>query len=236
MINLRELRVWTALLKISLCLFTISSALPALRYGLASLFVDASSAPVRLSLWTADGLVGPLAKRDLLTLAPPAAAASRVETLRSLLSATPMSGGAWLDLAVATQEAGASMEQVANALALSSLTGPNEARFMAGRASFGVPLWSKWPPDVRRTLIGDLVGGWGEMQRSERADLDALLTVEADKTRDEIRAALLLAGAQGTTIADALELTPEPAGTRGGGAASSKEAAGSADLAQPSDR
>jgi hypothetical protein len=210
MINLRELRFWTVLMTVSLCLYTILSALPTLRYGLAGLSVDAVSATARLAPFTDEPGVGALAKRDVLTLAPPQAAASRVAALASLIRDTPMSSGAWLDLSIAKEEAGAPMEQIANALALSSLTGPNESRFMAGRASFGLPLWSKLPPDLRRTLIGDLIVGWSGMDQARRADLDTLLTAESDQTREEIRSSLLVAGAAGAAISDALELSPEP--------------------------
>jgi hypothetical protein len=231
MINLRELRFWTALLMVGICLFTISSALPALRYGLASLSVDAASAPARLAALTEDSGVGALAKRDLLRLAPPSAATSRVAALASLASDTPMSSGAWLELSIAREEADAPMQQIANALALSSLTGPNESRFMAGRASFGLPLWSKFPPDLRRTLVGDLVAGWSAMDPAQRADLNALLTVESDRTREEIRSSLLLVGAAGTAIADALELSPEPSSSSDSSTASVKETNGSPDIA-----
>ena len=100
------------------------------------------------------------------------------------------------------------MASVANAFAMSALTGPNEAYVMAHRALFGLELWDKWPPEVRRGLIGDLLDGWIEFSEADRRELDANLTVAPDQSRNEILASLLLAGKQAEPIIAALDLAP----------------------------
>ena len=218
MINIRELRFWTALLIVGLSVMAISSALQTLRFALAAQSADPQNATDRLQAPATESPAAPLALRLMLVLAPPKAPAERADALQTLLGLTPMASGAWIDLAIARQQAGLPMEQVASALALSSLTGPNEARFMAGRAVFGLPLWEKLPPDVRRGLIGDLVAGWGEVEDARRRDLDAILTVASDQTRAEIFSALLLAGKPAEPIIAALDLAPEqPAPADAGG-------------------
>ena len=218
MINIRELRFWTALLVVGLSVMAISSALPTLRFALAAQSADPQTAAERLQASTNEPPVAPLALRLMLVLAPPKAPAERVDALQSLIGLTPMASGAWLDLAIARQQAGQPMQDVASALALSSLTGPNEARFMAGRAVFGLALWEKLPPDVRRGLIGDLVAGWGEVDDARRQELNAILAVASDQTRAEIFAALLLAGKPAEPIISALDLAPEkPAPADAGG-------------------
>ncbi len=210
MINFYEFRFWTSFLVIGVCLFAISLAVPTLRYGLAGLSVDANSAHARLTPLTDDPVVGAFVRGDLAMIAPATNAISQIDNLVSLVADTPMAGGAWLDLAIARLHAGAEMEQVSKALALSTLTAPNEGRLMAGRASFAIPEWSRLPPDIQRTLIADLVGGWDEMDGVQRTDLDAELTVASALTRQQVRAALLLAGKAGSPIADALGLDSAP--------------------------
>lgn len=211
MIRIRELRFWTALLVVGLAAIAMSSALPTLGFGVAELFADANSADTRLAPFLDDASVGALARSEMLTLASDKSAAARAAALSALLSMTPLASGAWLDLAIAWRRAGAPMNRIASALALSALSGPNEGRFMAGRAAFGLPLWSGLPPDVRRSLIGDLVGGWSQIDEARRRAIDAVLTAESDAAREEIRADLLLAGKAGSSIADALELAPQEA-------------------------
>jgi hypothetical protein len=208
MMRLREIRFWTALVVAGLSLFAIAQGWNALRFGLAEALADSASAESRLQPFAGDDLVGDLADRDLLRLAPPASEQARIDVLGALLSQTPLNGGAWLDLAIARRAAGASMESVAAALALSAMTGPNEARFMVGRVAFALPFWSALPPDARRALIGDLVGGWSALSGDERARLSAILANAPDRSGEEARAALLLNGAAGAAIA--AELIPPP--------------------------
>jgi hypothetical protein len=221
MMRLREIRFWTALGVAGLSAFSITLGWNALSFGLAEAVADSASAESQLRPFVGDGLVGDLAERDLLRLAPSLSAQARIDVLDALLSQTPLNGGAWLDLAIARRAGGASTENVAAALALSAMTGPNEARFMAGRVAFALPFWSALPPDARRALIGDLVGGWPALGGDERARLAAVLANAPDRFAEEARAALLLNGAAGAAIA--AELMPPPKSTPDAGAAAARD-------------
>jgi hypothetical protein len=209
MINIRETRLWTAMVVAGLSVLAIDLALPTLRFGQAARGVDPATAVARLQPLLNKAPVAALAQQRALALAPPHQPSEQVGALKALLSLTPMSSGAWLDLAIAANESGQPMQAVASALAMSTLTGPNEARFMAGRAVFGLPLWEKLPPEERRGLVVDLVSGWGEIGEEEHRDLQALLTVASDKTRAQLLAALLLTGKNGEAIGNALDLAPD---------------------------
>jgi hypothetical protein len=209
MIAIREARVWTVLLVAGLCLVAISAAWPTVRFGLAEQIADPRAAQARLQPLISEPPVGALAQQAALDLALPAPASERRAALQRLLEATPLASGAWLDLAAERERSGLPMRQVASALALSSLTGPNEARIMAGRAAFGLRLWGQLPPDLRRGLIGDLVGGWGDVDDARREELGAVLALAPDQARSEILSALLLAGPPGAPIIAALDLAPK---------------------------
>ena len=201
---MREVRFWTTLAVAALSLTAIAQGWTTLRLGLAEAFADAATAEARFGPFLGDGLVGDVAERDLLRLAPPAAPQARIDAVGALLGQTPLDGGAWLDLAIARRAAGASMENVAAALALSATTGPNEARLMAGRVAFALPFWSALPPGTRQALVADLVGGWQALDDNDRARLSAILSGAPDGSGEEVRAALLLNGAAGAAIAATL--------------------------------
>jgi hypothetical protein len=209
MTRVREIRFWTALVVGGLSAVVIAQGWTMLRFGLTEAPADAPSTESRLLSFADDDLVGDLAERDLLRLAPPLSPQARVDAVGALLGQAPLNGGAWLDLAIARRAAGASIESVAAALALSTMTGPNEARFMAGRVGFALPFWSALPPDTRRALVADLVGGWSALDGKERARLSATLSDAPDRSGERVRAALLLTGAPGAAIAAAL--LPPPA-------------------------
>jgi hypothetical protein len=209
MIGLRSLRFWTTLVVVLLSLTAIDQGWTALRLGLAEWGAEAGDAEARFAPFVGDGLVGDLALRDSLRLAPPAATKAKIAAVSALLSRTPLNGGAWLDLAIARRAAGDKMESVAAALAMSTTTGPNEASLMAGRASFALPFWSALPLDARRALVADLVGGWQALDDEARQRLAAILAAAPDRAPEELRAALLLSGADGAAIAAAL--LPQPA-------------------------
>ncbi|PWB84029.1 MAG: hypothetical protein C3F11_03415 [Methylocystaceae bacterium] len=206
MIPVRELRFWTALAAIALCAFTISRAVTMVIYGLPELTADAATAKEKLGPFADDPAVGFLARAKLLELEQSEDAARRAADLRDLLILTPLSSSAWLELARARLGSGEPDEKVVNALAMSNLVGPNEGRLMAARAAFGFPLWPVLPPEARKTLTNDLIGGWGAMPDAERQGLLALFSLAGGGVREEARAALLLAGREGTAIARALGL------------------------------
>jgi hypothetical protein len=208
MISVREMRFWTALAVTGLSVMTISWAASTLRYALAAQAVDSNDAEATLQPCFAERPTGPLARRLALVLSNKGPG-PRADALQALLAATPMASGGWLDLAIAREGTGRPLKDVSSALAMSSLTGPHEARFMAGRAVFGLPLWDRLPPDVRRSLIGDLVGGWSEIAEAQRTTLGDDLAIASDETRAQVLAALLLQGFPANSVIEALDLAPE---------------------------
>lgn len=217
------MRFWTALVVVGLSTVAIAQGWIVLRFGLAGALADATATEPRLKTFASDDLVGDLAERDLLRFAPPPSPQARIDAIGALLGRTPLSSGAWLDLAIARRTAGAPMESVAAALALSTLTGPNEARLMAGRAAFALPFWSALPPDARRALVADLVGGWGVLGADDRGRFAAILVTAPDGSGEEVRAALLLNGAAGATIAAKLMPRPPRASPNAGAPAAERD-------------
>ncbi len=212
MIRVSSPRFLTALLVGGLCVFTVSRASSMLEFGVRELFTSRGTAEANLRPFVDDPLVGYLARRDLLDSGSVTDPKAQISNISHLLRLTPLSSEAWLRLAIARRAGGKPVSEIASAIVLSQLTGPNEAALMARRAAFGLGLWSVFPSDLRRVLIGDLVGGgWAHMEAGQREGLSALLQAESPETRQEIYAALLLAGAPGTPIIEALEFAPPEA-------------------------
>lgn len=207
MIRIREVRFWTAFVVMALSGLAIGQGATALSLALAERSADAASAPTKLAPFGGDNLVGDLATLEILKLAPPLSSADAATILRQLLSQTPLSSGAWLDLAIAQRAAGASTESVVAALEMSATTGPNELLLMEGRADFALPFWRGLPPDVQRSVIADLVGAWAGI---DRTSLEDMLRNAPEGTREGVRAALLLNGGDGATIAQELMPTARP--------------------------
>jgi hypothetical protein len=81
MMRVREIRFWTTLVVAALSLVTIGEGWSALRLGLAEALADPSTAEAWFVPFAGDGLVGDVAKRDLLLLAPPAAEQARIDAV-----------------------------------------------------------------------------------------------------------------------------------------------------------
>lgn len=201
MIRVRELRFWTALAVIALGLLTLSKAKTLLAYAVAERAAEPRSADASLEPFVGDPTVGPRALARMLEADRLEAPDRRSERLKALLSVAPLTGGAWLELARAWMDGGESKEKVVSALVMSNLAAPNEGGVMARRAVFGLPLWPILPPEARKSLIADLVGGWANVSDSDRTALKAVLKLASDATREEMRAALLLSGQPGVRIA-----------------------------------
>jgi len=214
MIRVRELRFWTALLVMALAAFTIARSLSLLAYGVKELGLEPANVRERLGPFVDDPALGFLARRKTLELDRSDDAPARAASLEALLGLTPLSGDAWLELARVRLGAGYGLEKVASALAMSNVAAPNEAHVMAARAAFGLPLWRLLPPEERRSLIADLIGGWQFVGEAQRQALRAVFLTASEATRDEARAALGLAGREAAPMASALGLeaasVPQP--------------------------
>jgi len=121
---------------------------------------DPSGEAVRA--WIGDpGLTGP-ALRAALSRTTIAADREtlrrRADDLTLLLATHPLSSAEWLSLAGIRLALAQPYDTVLAALAMSSLTGPNEGAMMMQRGIFGVLQWEALPADARRRTIGDLAG------------------------------------------------------------------------------
>ena len=118
------------------------------------------------------------------------AANSRREALSSILSIKPLSSVDWLSLSGWQLVTDQPMEQVFESLELSMLTGPNEGYVMAERAIFGVSLWERLSPDLKRRVAIDLAAE--EIAGNEK--FRAVLSAQPERVRNELRAAMLATG------------------------------------------
>ena len=150
--------------------------------------------------WTATpGLGGPALRASLSTIADAAdvgAVRERTETLTALLAVQPLSSADWLSLAAMRLVAHESYDKVLGALAMSSLTGPNEGEVMLRRGTFGLVQWEILPADARRRVIADLAGAILQttVRDGEIAPAKNVLSVKSADTRREIAGLL---GAEG---------------------------------------
>jgi hypothetical protein len=114
----------------------------------------------------------------------------RRELLSAILSIQPMSSMDWLMLSKAELMTHQPMEGVFGTLEVSMLTGPNEGYVMEDRRLFGVSLWARLSPDLKRHMTHDLAVG--EIQHSQ--ELRVLVSAQPQQVRNELREALIATG------------------------------------------
>ena len=209
MIAGRGARFATAILLIGLASYALSRAAAVLSFAIAEQLTTAENATARLRPFLDGPEFGARAQLDILALDSGAVPADRARNLSRLLALTPLASGAWLDLAVARLSAGAGTDKAAASLFLSNLTGPNESDLMAGRAIFGLPLWSVLSSDLRQRLVIDLIGGWDSIGAVDRAGLTLALSIAPDEMRAQISRALPVSGARSEKIRSALGLASQ---------------------------
>jgi hypothetical protein len=198
---MRSFRTSTALVVIALCALAMSRgwsmiAFSQARAGLAS----GERAADRLAAFAGvPGLAVAAREASATPVAGPAdqaGAKKRIDELTAVLSLRPMSSVNWLSLAGMRLVTGQPPEQVLSALAMSSLTGPNEHALMYQRGVFALLQWDALPNDFRKRAIRDLSGAmlsgnWGDSHR--RAVVEAL-TGKSDETHRDIGDSLRGAG------------------------------------------
>jgi hypothetical protein len=207
MFAVRDLRLPTAFAVIGTSLFAMSMGVQLTRFALAEMAADGETPGNRLGTWTHTPGVAVFARRHVVAeLGEAADANERLAATVDLLSRAPLDSGAWAMLAELRFASGAPVEKGVRALAMSNLTGPNEGRIMAARAVLALPLWRVLSPVSRRWAVSDLVGGWAEIPEARQTILRISLRQQTAQTREEIRAALLLAGDGAGPVAAALGL------------------------------
>eukprot|EP01037_Dinobryon_pediforme_P016821 gene16821-17002_t len=119
------------------------------------------------------------------------------DAIVSHLGLAPVSAYEWVRLAQLRFNNGEGIDKALSALSLSNLTGPNETQAMTLRAVVGLSIWTILPVELRRPVISDAVESWNYMSAGQRQTLRRLLEVSEEQTRQEIRAAFLLASPSG---------------------------------------
>jgi hypothetical protein len=226
----RDLRLLTAFAVIGTSFFGMSMGVQLTRFALAEMAAADQAPGNRLATWTHTPGIAVFARRRVVSeLGEAADANERLAATADLLSRAPLDSGAWAMLAELRFASGAPVEKAVSALAMSNLTGPNEGRIMAARAVVALPLWRVLSPASRRWAVRDLVGGWAEVTEARHTVLRVSLGQQAAQTREEIRAALLLAGDGAGPVAAALGLgaaSREPGAARRDAAPRSAETGG----------
>jgi hypothetical protein len=130
-------------------------------------------------------------------------AARRADGLTALLSVHPLSSTDWLSLSGMWLVTGQPYERVLRALAMSSLTGPNEGSVMLQRAIFGLLQWEVLPAAARQRTIADLAEALHATAVEDR-EINPAKNVLAGKSADvrrEIADRLSAAGTAATELA-----------------------------------
>jgi hypothetical protein len=201
-------RLLTAVAVIGLCAFAVLYGYRILVFTAARAHLapdDRQAGAVRA--WsTVPGLAG-FAGQATLTLmrdeADMETARQRRDDLAALLSVWPLSSSDWLSLAGVRLVTIEPYEQVLAALAMSSVTGPNEGGLMFQRGIFGVLQWEVLPTDFRKRAIADLAGMIAATP-IEDTDMDRIkniLLAKSADTRREVTGLLRAQGVPGSELA-----------------------------------
>jgi hypothetical protein len=110
----------------------------------------------------------------------------RRELLSAILSIAPLSSMDWLSLSKAELMTHQPMENVFGSLELSMLTGPNEGYVMAERGIYGVSLWQRLSPGLKRRVAADLAVD----EYPDILKIRAFVSAQPEQVRIELREAL----------------------------------------------
>ncbi|WP_454818317.1 hypothetical protein [Labrys neptuniae] len=203
----RIARIGTAVLCIAVAGLAVWRSVPVLGFALAERLAEESSDIAALQSFATTLETGPLAEAAMQSAIPQNQPVDRIKAASRLLTRQPLSSSAWLDLATARLAGGEGMAEVAQALRLSALMGPNESVLMASRALFSLPLWTALPDDLRRRVAQDIAGGWDRFETSDK--LVMRLTLSASlATRTQLTALLRQADGMNQARLDDLGLGP----------------------------
>jgi hypothetical protein len=189
------IRLLTAIVVIGICGLAVARGLSIVHFSLAMANID--SPEKRAEIANTWGTVPEVASRalqaDLTYQIDPSdqkAADRRRQVLAAIASIKPMSSSNWLSLSGLQLITDQPMEQVFDSLELSMLTGPNEGYLMEERAIYGVSLWQRSSPDLKRRVAADLT-----VSRVSTDDrLRTYVSGQPQQVRNELREALIATG------------------------------------------
>jgi hypothetical protein len=174
---------------------TVAQGWGIVRFFLASTNIVSSEKRARIAdAWRATSGVTSTALKDELAdetnQSDIIAAYRQRELLSALLAIKPLSSMDWLSLSNAELLTHQSMDDVFGSLELSMLTGPNEDYVIEDRRRFGVSLWERLSPDLKRRVAKDLAVG----KIYDDQKLRAVVSAQPEQVRNELREALIAAG------------------------------------------
>lgn len=190
-----DIRLWTAIVVIGMCGFSIARGFGIVNFSRAVASVDAPETRAEIAnTWgTVPDVALAALQADLnyqIDRSDQKAADHRRKTLSALAAIEPLASSNWLSLSGLQLITDQPMDQVFASLELSMITGPNEGYLMPERGIYGVSLWPRLSPDLKRRVANDLtapeiVGNVG---------FRAALAEQPEGVRDELRAAMLATG------------------------------------------
>ena len=190
-----DIRLWTAIVIIGICGFSVTRGLGIVHFSLAMASINSAEkrAEIVNSWSSAPEVASSALQADLSYQIDPSdqkAADHRRQTLSALALIKPLSSSNWLSLSGLQLVTDQPMEQVFASLGLSMLTGPNEGYLMADRAIYGVSLWLRLSPDLKRRVAADLAfGEYPDIQKFR-----AFFAAQPEQVRNELQEALLTNG------------------------------------------
>jgi hypothetical protein len=194
-------RLLTAMALIVVCGIAVAQGWGTVRFFLASTNIVSAGKRARIAdAWRAtsgitstalnDDLADEINQTDII------AAYRQRELLAAILSIKPLSSMDWLSLSRAELMTHQSMEDVFGSLELSMLTGPNEGYVMAERGIYGVSLWQRLSPDLKRRVAHDLAAAeYPDIQK-----IRAFVSTQSEEVRTELREALIADGLSSQAI------------------------------------
>jgi hypothetical protein len=143
---------------VGLCTFAVTRGWSIVRFAQAEAGVAAREVGVgAIRPWiAAPGLTGTALHASLNNMTEDTQ--RRSANLTELLAVRPLAASEWLSLAGMRLVTGQPYAEIVAALAMSSVTGPNEGAVMVQRAIFGLLQWEALPPEARQRTVDDLAG------------------------------------------------------------------------------
>ena len=190
-----DIRLWTAIALIGICGFSVTRGWAIVHFSFAMANVDSSEKrDLVINTWSSVPDVASAALqaelREKINISDQKAANNRREALSSILSIKPLSSLDWLSLSGLQLVTDQPMEQVLGSLELSIMTGPNEGYVNVERGIFGVSLWLRLSPDLKRRVANDLTAK--EIVGNEK--FRAVVSAQPARVRNELQDAMLGSG------------------------------------------
>ena len=190
-----DIRFWTAVAVIGICGCAVYWGSDIVRFSLATANIDSSEKREEiLNTWSAVPEVASATLRaelsEKIDASDSKAATRRREILARIAAIQPLSPVNWMLLSAMQLVTDQPMEQVFDSLELSMVTGPNEGYLMPERGIYGVSLWPRLPPDLKRRVANDLTAA----EIIGNSTFRATLAAQPDGVRDELWATMLATG------------------------------------------